>query len=136
MSKFSNRTMTNADWKALKYFSSKEFKFPNVMGYEFMLELEKLRAKSGIPIRISSSYRDTNYNKRVGGAQDSAHTDVPCNAIDCVPLNSVERYTLVKTAMELGWTRIGIYKDGSLHFDKTDDTRPSHVLWTVVSNPA
>jgi uncharacterized protein YcbK (DUF882 family) len=136
MSKFSNRTMTNADWALLKYFKKSEFKNPSVMGYEFMLELEKVRAKAGVAMRISSSHRDPAYNRRVGGAKDSAHTDIPCNASDIVPRNSVERFAIVKAAIEVGFTRIGIYKDGSIHLDKTDDVRPSHVLWTVVSNPA
>jgi zinc D-Ala-D-Ala carboxypeptidase len=130
-SKFSNRTMRPENWNALKYFKKTEFKRPDVMGYEFMFELEKLRTKAGVAMRISSSYRDPAHNRRVGGAQDSAHTDIPCNAVDVVPRNSVERYAIVKAAMELGWTRIG-----SIHLDKTDDVRPSHVLWTIVSNPA
>jgi uncharacterized protein YcbK (DUF882 family) len=137
-SKFSNRAMTNADWKELApYFKKSEFKNPERMGYEFMQEILAVRKLAGCPMIVSSSYRDPAYNKRVGGAKDSAHTDWPlCNALDIRPRNSVERFAIVRAAIIQGFVRIGIYKDGSLHLDKTEDVRPSHVLWTIVSNPA
>jgi uncharacterized protein YcbK (DUF882 family) len=136
MGTFSSRTMTNADWAVLPFFKKSEFKEPMKMGYEFMLELVKVRRAAGVPMFITSSYRSPAYNRAVGGAQDSAHTDVPCDAIDCQPRHSGERFAIVRAAILNGFVRIGIYKNGSLHLDKTEDRRPSHVLWTIVSNPA
>lgn len=137
-SKFSNRAMTNADWEKMKpYFTKKEFKNPERMGYEFMQELLAVRKRAGCAMIVSSSYRDPAYNKRVRGAKDSAHTDWPlCNAVDIRPRNSLERFAIVRAAILEGFVRIGIYKDGSLHLDKTEDVRPGNVLWTIVSNPA
>lgn len=137
MSKFSNRTMTNADWDAIKqYFKKSEFKHPDKMGYEFMQELVKVRELAGTPMIITSSYRDPAYNKRVGGAKNSAHTDEPCNAIDVTPRDSVQRFAIIRAAILCGFVRIGIYKNGSIHLDRSEDVRPANVLWTIVSNPA
>lgn len=136
MGTFSSRTMTNADWIVLPYFKKSEFKHPEKMGYEFMQELVRVRKMAGCPMYPTSDYRDPTYNKKVGGAEDSAHTDIPCDASDFQPRNSVERFAIVRAAILCGFVRIGIYKNGSLHLDRTEDRRPAHVLWTVVSNPA
>lgn len=136
---FSTRTMSPADWASLKYFKSAEFRDPGKMGYEFMLWLEKVRAFAGVPMTISSSYRSPEYNRSVGGAPDSAHTDTPCNAIDISesprpddPNWNKTRFAIVSAAIRLGCTRIGTYANGSLHLDRTEDVRPAPRMWRVV----
>jgi uncharacterized protein YcbK (DUF882 family) len=134
---FSSRTMTARDWAQIRNFKPVEFRNPEKMGYEFMLWLDNLRHRAGVSIRITSSYRSPAYNERVGGATDSAHTDVPCNAIDISlaghPQNeNYARYRLMKTALEMGCQRIGTYADGSLHLDLTEDDRPAPRIWRVV----
>lgn len=141
--KFSTRTMLPSDWTRIQNFDPTEFKFPNKMGYEFMLWLDELRAKVGLPMIITSSYRSPEYNRSVGGAKDSAHTDVPCNSVDIGkrprpddPNWNLTRARIIFTAAEMGCERIGIYANGSLHLDRCEKHRPAPRIWTVVDNPA
>jgi hypothetical protein len=136
---YSTRTMRPEDWKRILFFKPTEFKNPEKMGFEFMLWLDKMRDQAGVPMVITSSYRSPTYNKSVGGASDSAHTDVPCNAVDVGmrrrasdPNWNYTRFQLVSTAIRLGCMRIGTYSDGSLHFDMTHGRRPSPRMWRVV----
>jgi uncharacterized protein YcbK (DUF882 family) len=140
---FSTRTMRAADWKQLKHFTPTEFKQPEKMGYEFMLWLDEVRAHAGVPMTITSSYRSKAYNAQVGGAQDSAHVDVPCDAVDigkrptvADPNWNYSRWQIVKAAMHHGCLRIGTYANGSLHLDRTEHRRAAPRMWTIVDNPA
>lgn len=137
---FSSRAMRAGDWVEIKYFKPTEFKNPERMGYEFMLWLDKLRQRASVPMTITSSYRSPAYNKSVGGASDSAHTDTPCNAVDIGmrprkdDLNwNYTRWQIIMTARDMGCRRIGSYNNGSLHLDRTEDNRPSPRLWRVVT---
>jgi uncharacterized protein YcbK (DUF882 family) len=136
---FSSRTMREPDWDEITNFKPTEFKNPEKMGYEFMLWLDKLRTKANVPMTITSSYRSAAYNKSVGGATDSAHVDIPCDAIDIGmrprpsdPNWNFTRFQIVKTAIEMGCQRIGTYANGSLHLDRTEHKRPAPRMWRVV----
>jgi uncharacterized protein YcbK (DUF882 family) len=131
------------DWTKLKFFRPGEFKYPEKMGYEFMLWVDKVRGIAGTPSRVTSDYRTPDHNAEVHGAQNSAHSDVPCDAIDLVaiegprdPNGNLWRFVMLQAAMQLGCTRIGMYRNGSLHFDMTEHSRPSPRLWIQVDNPA
>lgn len=128
--------MTPADWAGLKHFTPAEFKAPDKMGAEFMDWLDGVRTLCGFAFKITSSYRDPAYNATVGGARDSAHTDVPCNAVDLMPANHFERFKIIEAAMNTGCSRVGLYPNGSIHLDRTEDRRPSPRLWNVVDRPA
>lgn len=137
---FSTRTMKPGDWQAIKNFKPSEFKNPEKMGYEFMIWLDKLRVKAGVPMTITSSYRSPAYNKSVGGANNSAHTDTPCNAVDIGmrprpddPNWNFTRWQIVMAARDMGCKRIGSYANGSLHLDRTEEKRPAPRMWRVVS---
>lgn len=129
------------DWKEIKYFRPADFKHPDKMGLEFVQWLDRLRKTAGVPIVITSSYRSPEYNRGVGGAKDSAHTDVPCNAVDIGerpresdPNWNHSRWQIVVSAIRGGCTRIGMYPNGSLHLDRSEDRRPSPRLWRIVGN--
>ena len=136
---FSTRTMFAADWAAIRYFKPSEFAVPSRMGFEFMKWLDTLRAQAGVPIIITSSYRTPAHNAAVGGASNSAHTDVPCDAVDIGerprpddPQWNYSRWMIVSTAIMMGCKRIGTYADGSLHLDMSHDRRPAPRMWRVV----
>jgi hypothetical protein len=140
---FSTRTMRPEDWKEVKFFRPSEFKHPEKMGYEFMLWLDGVRERAGVSMAITSSYRSPAYNAQVGGAQDSSHTDVPCNAVDIGKRPTASdrhwnhaRWMIVEAAIAEDCRRIGMYPGGSLHLDRTEDERPSPRLWVAVDNPA
>jgi uncharacterized protein YcbK (DUF882 family) len=129
------------DWKRIKHFTPAEFKHPDKMGYEFITWLDRLRELAGVPMVITSSYRDPAYNNSIGGARDSAHTDVPCNAVDIGerprpddPNWNFTRWQIVTAALRLGCMRIGTYADGSLHIDRSETKRPAPRMWRVVGN--
>lgn len=134
---YSSRTMKRSDWILIRHFTRGEFVHPEKMGYEFMFLLDRLRSESGVAIRITSGHRPPEHNERVGGATDSAHMDVPCDAIDIGLVGHPQgenyaRFQIIKAALDLGFTRIGTYADGSLHLDKTEHRRPAPRIWRVV----
>lgn len=136
---YSTRTMKPDDWAKLKYFKPSEFKNPEKMGAEFMLWLDNLRHIAAVPMTITSSYRSPAYNASVGGAKDSAHTDVPCDAVDIGmrprasdPNWNFTRFRIIATAIAMGCKRIGSYESGSLHLDLSHDKRPAPRMWRVV----
>ena len=138
---FSSRTMKPEDWAKLEHFNADEFKSPEKMGFEFMLWLDRLREEAAVPMTITSSYSDKKYKKKVGGASDSAHIDVPCNAVDIGmrprpsdPNWNYTRFRIIRAAILSGCQRIGTYANGSLHLDMTHDERPAERMWRVVGN--
>jgi uncharacterized protein YcbK (DUF882 family) len=142
---FSSRTMTDADWTSgvVKHFTRDEFRHPEQMGYEFMLWLDKVREAAGVPMHVTSDYRSHEHNADVHGAEDSAHCDIPCNSVDIGmrptltdPNWNYARFKIVEAAMHNGCARIGTYANGSLHLDRTENSRPAPRMWRVVDNPA
>jgi uncharacterized protein YcbK (DUF882 family) len=140
---FSTRTMLPADWAALQHFSADEFNVPEAMGVEFMQWLDEVRDRAGVAMTPTSDYRSPARNAAVGGSQNSAHSDWPCNSIDIGrrphkgdPNWNYSRFKIIEAALALGCTRIGLYPGGSLHLDRTETTRPSPRIWIAVDNPA
>lgn len=135
---FSSRCMRPEDWDEIKHFKPEEFKKPLLMGYEFMKWLDKVREGADVVMLVSSSARSDDYNKAVGGAGDSAHVDIPCDAVDIRknPNSKMtwnhDRFQIVFTAYALGCRRFGIYKDQSIHLDRTEKKRPAPRMWVEV----
>src|SRR5689334_16154959 len=136
MTAFSTRVMRPEDWLTLRYFKPEEFRKPHLLGFEFVQWLDEVRHRAGVPMHITSDARSAEHNAEVGGATDSAHMDVPCSAVDIGerptpedPHWSYSRYAIIQAAMSLGCVRIGVYADGSLHLDRTEDRRPHPCMW-------
>ena len=114
-----------------KYFSEEEFKncIPscslNDMNKDFMMLLDELREKCGIPLVINSAYRSKEYDIAKGRSGNGAHTkgkavDIRCN-------DSINRHKILKNAIKLGFNRIGI-SSSFIHLD-VDDTLVQNVCW-------
>ena len=136
---YSSRVMTPNDWSYIRYFKPNEFNHPMKMGFEFVKWLDDLRHAINLPISITSDYRDEERNRAVGGANDSAHTDVPCNAVDIGerpnprdPNWNLTRFHIIAYAIKNRCSRIGLYSDGSIHLDMTHGERPSPRMWRKV----
>lgn len=143
MRSFSTRAMVDADWLTVKHFQPSEFARPDLMGWEFIKWLDAVRDAAKVPILVTSSYRTPAHNKAVGGAADSAHCDIPCQAVDIGMRPRVDdpnwnrsRFEIIECAMQLGCVRVGTYADGSIHLDRTEDRRPWPRMWRIVDNPA
>lgn len=118
--------------KTLKHFSSKEFDSPDEKGSGkkmcpiFLTKLDKCREQAGVSFKITSAYRTKEHNKKVGGVIDSAHTEIPCQAVDIATKDSRERFKILQSLILNGFNRIGIGK-GFIHVDSSE--KPQEVLW-------
>ena len=115
----------------MKYFDISEFDSPDLRGSgenmsKITLEmLDTAREYANIPFKISSGYRTTAHNQRVGGVEGSSHTlgyaaDIVCN-------DSVSRFKIIKACLFAGFNRIGISKN-FIHVDN-DPNKSSDVVW-------
>lgn len=82
----------------------------------------------GVELEIESGYRDPEHNKDVGGVEHSEHTYDPAEGADVRCLRSATRFTIVKTALERGLTRIGIGQT-FVHLG-ISESLPQAVMWT------
>ena len=126
--------------KETKYFKSSEFDCPSFPGSgihmsdELVDLLDQLRERVGRPVSISSGFRTREHNddlisRGYKASQYSEH--LQGNAVDIVVKNSGEKYEIVKTALEIGFTRIGI-SSNFVHLDLGDRAgrKDGFVIWT------
>lgn len=117
-----------------KYFQDAEFRRCNPgctidqMQQGFLTLLDAIRERAGIPLVLNSAYRSREYERSKGRSGNSAHT--LGLAVDIRCYNTATRWRIVKAAMSLGVTRIGI-GDTFVHID-TGESRglPPNVMWT------
>jgi uncharacterized protein YcbK (DUF882 family) len=95
------------------------------MNQEFMNKLDRVRETAGIPLVINSAYRTVEHEKRQGRAGTSAHT-VRC-AVDIRCNTDANRFKIIKAALEVGFTRIGVAKT-FIHVDSSGTHTPN-VAW-------
>jgi hypothetical protein len=87
------------------------------MNTEFLHKLDTLREMSGIPIKLTSSYRSPSYNKMIGGAKRSYH--MRGRAVDIECHTSKDRAIYIKNALALGLT-VGVMRT-ALHIDDREN---------------
>lgn len=103
-------------WRAIRhYFDPSEFRQPEKMDRAFLLRLTEARRLTatvpdaparGVPFRIVSDYRDPEKNAAVGGVPRSAHTELPCAAVDLRVISSYERFAVVWSLLRAGFERV------------------------------
>lgn len=123
-----------------KYFTDREFKCrcgqcdgSNHMDDDLVMRLDDLREAHGKPIILSSAYRCPEYNNRVSSTGlDGPHTTG--KAVD-IAVYGQDAHRIVKIAMRLGFTGVGIKQRGSfkgrfIHLDimPMGDLRPR--IWS------
>lgn len=112
------------------HFSREEFSCNCGCGYDdadmrLVNKLEFIRTGIMIPIRINSGCRCREYNRKIGGRENSAHTRGKAADIHC--MDGRMRYEILRWAFRIGFRRIGVYKD-FIHLD-VDDGLPQGVVW-------
>lgn len=97
---------------------------------DLMNDLQVIRTALGEPLTVNSAVRCPEYNKTVGGVEDSEHVPMPLQrpgeGIDIACSNSELRWKLIYLGM-LIFKRVG-NGDGFVHFG-VRDTKPQRVLW-------
>lgn len=106
-----------------KYFTDDELKCPccgeQKMDIDFMEMLDELRIWYAKPMIVSSAYRCPKHNLAVSTTGEKGpHTTG--RAID-IKVAGEDAYTLVKYAMRMGLTGIGIAQKGERRFIHLDD---------------
>jgi uncharacterized protein YcbK (DUF882 family) len=95
------------------------------MDVAFVNKLQRVRDITDIPMIITSGYRCKEYNRLVGGVDNSAHTKGIAVDISCE--TSYYRLLLIEALLSCGINRIGIGSD-FVHCD-VDKTKPDNVMW-------
>ena len=112
----------------MRYFTVAEFDCQetgnNRMEKDFLRLLDGLRDNCGFPFKITSGYRDPTHSIEAAKAIPGRHAQGI--AADIQILDSKSRYTIIKEAMKLGFTGIGV-ADTFVHLD-TRGAPP--VMWT------
>ena len=121
----------NADWTKYPNFKKSEFDCKatgeNNMQHEFMELLQKLRKEYNKSITITSGFRSRKHPIEARKTHSNGeHTQGNCADIACI--NSSDRFVLVKLALELGFTRIGIAKN-FIHLGIGGKNLPNNVIW-------
>lgn len=117
--------------KTSKYFKDTEFRRCSPpcsiedMEQSFLDWLDDVREEAGIPLVLNCAYRSVEYDKSKGRAGTSAHTlgvavDIRCNS-------SSNRYRIIKAALTMGASRIGIGHT-FIHLDLSH-THAQRVIW-------
>ena len=99
------------------------------MNLAFVEHLDNARDRAGFPFRIISGYRTSEYNKKVGGVADSAHTKGLAADI-AVPEGKMP--AMIKALLDTGFTRIGVGSN-IVHVDG-DKSKPQNVAWKYTAN--
>ena len=110
-------------------FSKHEFACPccgiDDIDPEVVLFCQGVRDEVGHPIKINSGCRCFQHNRDVGGADSSDH--LVGKGVDISCMTSKLRYAIVRAAMRVGVTRLGIGKT-IIHVGINEDN-PQEVIW-------
>ena len=109
------------DWKFYPNFKAEEFNCShcgdNKMTPEFMGKLQALRTAYGKPMRVTSGYRCPKHPIEAKKAAPGAHASgCACD----IGVEGADAHRLLKLAMEMGFTGIGVQQKGAgrfLHLD-------------------
>lgn len=112
----------------MKYFKLEEFDCQetgeNEMSLDFLEILDNLREACGFPFVITSGYRSPKHS--IEAAKSSPGTHAQGIAVDIKVSSGEQKYTIVRHAMALGFTGIGV-ANTFVHVDYRSD---KHVMWT------
>jgi hypothetical protein len=108
--------MKPREWTSIRHFSPEEFNQPEKMSKELVQTLDTIRELAGVPLRVTSSYREGDPN---------AHGDG--TAVDIRVRSSEDRYRVLRAIFIMGIRRVGIY-NAHIHID-VSKRLPQDVAW-------
>ena len=110
------------DWTKYPNFTEDEFRCKQTgrceMNPDFMERLQQLRTLYGKPMRITSGFRDPSHSAERGKASPGEHTYG--RAAD-IAVQGVDALRVIRLALELGFTRIGVQQKGDGRFIHVGD---------------
>lgn len=112
----------------LRYFKVSDFDCQetgeNRMSEEFLYRLDKLRHICGFPFIVTSGYRSPNHSIEAAKAAPGTHAQGI--AADIAIPSGDKRYILIREAMAMGFTGIGVAKT----FIHLDIRKTAPVVWS------
>jgi zinc D-Ala-D-Ala carboxypeptidase len=122
------------NWDLYPNFSEEEFKCSHTglckMDAAFMEILQKIRTEYGKPMTVTSGYRHKTHPIELRKSRPGEHTLGTCADIALQGSDAVE---LMKVALDLGVTRIGVSQKGSgrfLHLGIGGGNLPNPWMWS------
>tara|TARA_B110000459_G_scaffold20853_1_gene20076 strand:+ start:225 stop:569 length:345 start_codon:yes stop_codon:yes gene_type:complete len=113
----------------MKYFNESEFKEFDKMDRALLIMLDNLREVYGYPIKLTSTYRSPEHPIEAKKAKPGEHAYGA--AVDIACIGGEATYKLVKAAIEVGFTRIGISrKNNFVHVGVGYEGAPPITIWT------
>ena len=113
----------------MKYFTESEFNEFEKMNPELLEKLDQLREAYGYPIKLTSTYRSPDHPIEAKKTKPGEHAYGAAVDIACV--GGEATFKLVKAAIEVGFTRIGISrKNNFVHVGIGYEGAPPITIWT------
>ena len=113
----------------MKYFNESEFKEFDKMDRALLIMLDNLREVYGYPIKLTSTYRPPEHPIEAKKAKPGEHAYGAAVDIACV--GGEATFKLVKAAIDVGFTRIGISrKNNFVHVGIGYEGAPPITIWT------
>ena len=113
----------------MKYFTESEFNEFEKMDPKLLEKLDQLREAYGYPIKLTSTYRSPDHPIEAKKAKPGEHAYGAAVDIACV--GGEATFKLVKAAIKVGFTRIGISrKNNFVHVGIGYDGAPPITIWT------
>ncbi len=113
----------------MKYFNESEFKEFSKMDSNLLEKLDNLREVYGYPIKLTSTYRSPDHPIEAKKSKPGEHAYGAAVDIACV--GGEATFKLVKAAIEVGFTRIGISrKNNFVHVGVGYEGAPPITIWT------
>ena len=113
----------------MKYFTESEFNEFEKMSPKLLEKLDQLREAYGYPIKLTSTYRSPDHPIEAKKTKPGEHAYGAAVDIACV--GGEATFKLVKAAIEVGFTRIGVSrKNNFVHVGVGYDGAPPITIWT------
>ncbi len=113
----------------MKHFNESEFNEFDKMDKALLIMLDNLREVYGYPIKLTSTYRSPEHPIEARKTKPGEHAHGA--AVDIACIGGEATFKLVKAAIEVGFTRIGISrKNNFVHVGVGYDGAPPITIWT------
>ena len=113
----------------MKYFNPSEFSNFEMMDEKLLEMLDNLREAYGGPLKLTSTYRSPDHPIEAKKKAPGEHAYGA--AVDIASVGGEKTFKLVKAAIEVGFTRIGISrKNNFVHVGIGYPDAPPITLWT------